>query len=284
MSYNISSSSIKHPLIKPILVKLTEFFSGSDIQFYVIGATARDIIMNIHGEKVRRATRDLDIAIAISDWDAYEQVEKGIIQIDGFVKHKNQKQRFIYEGKYQLDIVPFGNVMKEGDRIFWPPDESVAMSVLGFKEVGQSAKEISIDNEITIKVASLEGVFILKLVAWVDRNFKHNRDADDLGFILNNYLSINQQRAVKDHYEEIYLIDEYTPLVAGAKLIGIDVAKIISGNKKAKSKLTEIIQHEINEEENSRLINQLIETNKSFKYEEIIEALKNIIAGINLIS
>lgn len=67
-------------MLKPILQKLTAYFSEQGISFYVIGATAWDIIMNIHGEMSDRATRDLDIAIAIYNWESYSEVEKGIVK------------------------------------------------------------------------------------------------------------------------------------------------------------------------------------------------------------
>ncbi len=96
MSYNISSDKFQHPLLKPILQKLTEYFSKEDIHFFVIGATARDIIMQLHDEKSGRATNDLDIAISINNWDDYSKIEEGIVNIEGFEKDASQKQRFIY--------------------------------------------------------------------------------------------------------------------------------------------------------------------------------------------
>lgn len=130
MNYNISSSKFQQPLMKSILEDLSKYFSKEKINFYVIGATARDIIMHIHNEKSGRATLDLDIAVAISDWDKYLLIEKGIVKIEGFEKDYSQKQRFIYHKILRLDIVPFGDIMKEDDKIYWPPDENIAMSVL----------------------------------------------------------------------------------------------------------------------------------------------------------
>lgn len=71
MSYKINSDKLAHPLLKPILKELDNYFNKSGIQFFVIGATARDIVMEIHNEKSGRLTHDLDIAIAISNWDQY---------------------------------------------------------------------------------------------------------------------------------------------------------------------------------------------------------------------
>jgi len=277
MSYSISSDNFQHPLLKPILEKLIAYFSDIDIRFYVIGATARDIIMDIHGEKSGRATHDLDIAIAISDWKEYKIIEEGIINIDDFEKDNKQKQRFIFRKEFELDIVPFGDIMKENDKIFWPPDESFAMSVLGFSEVNDATTEVKIDDNLSVNVASLAGIFILKIVAWSDRHHKSNKDADDIAFIISNYLNINEKRAGEDYYDEIYLDENFTINLAGAKLLGIDSAIIFGKNQETKQKIIDIINDEIAKEEESKLINQITETNTNFKYDETINCLENII-------
>ena len=91
MSYNISSNQFSHPLLKPILLELTSYFKDTEIKFFVIGATARDIIMEIHNEKPGRLTHDLDIAIAVNDWSQYQKIEEGILKLKHFTKDKNQK-------------------------------------------------------------------------------------------------------------------------------------------------------------------------------------------------
>jgi predicted nucleotidyltransferase len=282
MNYNISSEEFQDPLLKPILQKLSDYFSTQGIRFYVIGAIARDIILNIHGEIAQRVTCDLDIAIAISDWGAYNNVEKGIVEIEGFKKDLNQKQRFFYLDVFPIDIVPFGEIRKKSDKIFWPPDESVALTVLGFEEVQKSTEKIIIDDSLTIDVASLDGIFILKLFSWTDRNIENNKDADDIAFIINNYLNINEKRAIDEHYDDIYLSDNFSNNTAGAKLLGIDVASILQNNSEAKLKIIEILEQEISKAEESRLINQILETHRSFNYMETVECLKALLGGIKI--
>jgi len=280
MNYNISSEEFQDPLLKPILQKLTAYFSEQDISFYVIGATARDIIMNIHGEMSDRATRDLDLAIAISNWESYSEVEKGIVKIEGFKKDTEQKQRFLYLDVFPVDIVPFGEIRKKSDKIFWPPDESVALTVLGFEEVQKSTDKVVIDDSLSIEVASLDGIFILKLISWVDRNLDNNKDADDLAFIINNYLNINEKRVIEEHYDEIYLSENFNSNIAGAKLLGIDIAKILSDNQETRHAIINILETEISKAEESKLINQVLETHKGFKYQETTACFQSVLSGL----
>lgn len=279
MSYKINSDKLAHPLLKPILQELDSYFNALKIQFFVIGATARDIVMEIHNEKSGRLTHDLDIAIAINNWDQYAEVEKGIFSLKDFEKDPKQKQRFIYKGNFQLDIVPFGDIMKENDKIFWPPDEQIAMSVLGFPEVRDELIQVQIDEEFEINIISLAGIFVLKIVAWRDRHTKGNKDADDIGFILINYLGIYEEKAL-EKYDEIYETDDFSTITAGAKLLGDDLYDILKINNKTKDAITQILKDQYKKEEESKLINQILETNRTLRFEEVIKSLNTLITKL----
>ena len=42
------------------------------IEYLVIGATARDLVMHYgYGARIQRATKDLDVAIQIESWDSF---------------------------------------------------------------------------------------------------------------------------------------------------------------------------------------------------------------------
>ncbi|MEX0361630.1 MAG: nucleotidyl transferase AbiEii/AbiGii toxin family protein, partial [Allomuricauda sp.] len=251
-------------------MELTEFFKEAGITFFVIGATARDIIMELHNEKSGRLTHDLDIAITVNDWEQWKKVEEEIISLENFTKDDNQKQRFIYKDKFQLDIVPFGEIMKQDSRIFWPPDEEFAMSVLGFSAADEAALSVSIDEETDIKIATLSGIFLLKIAAWKDRNHKSNKDADDMGFILVNYLNINSERAAMEHYDEIYGAEPFSTITGGATLLGKDINELLKTHQNTKASIVEILTIEANKKEDSKLINQIIETHKAFSFEEVL--------------
>jgi len=253
---------------------LTEFFKDSGISFFVIGATARDIIMELNDESSGRLTHDLDIAITINDWEQYKTIEEGITKLPNFTKDPNQKQRFKYLEKFDLDIVPFGNIMKENNKIFWPPDEEFAMSVLGFSAVNDAVLKVKVDEDIEIRIASLSGIFLLKIVAWKGRNIETNKDADDMAFILQNYLEIHRDESL-EYYEEIYT-EDHTILKGGALLLGIHLNQLLDAYPDAKQRIAEIIAAEIEKQEQSKLINQMLETHKALNYEEVLECIQNI--------
>jgi|SRR5690554_184264 len=268
MDYNISSEKLEHPLLKKLLDELIPVFQKLEIKFFVIGATARDIIMELHGEKSGRRTQDIDIAIAVDKWEEFETIEKEIVQLADFKKDPKQQQRFLYLNDFQLDIVPYGGITTAEDKIFWPPDQSFAMTVLGFEEAEKDLVSVKIDDTLEIDIVSLTGIFILKLVAWKDRHIQGNKDADDMGFILLNYLNINEERAAMEHYEEVYEIDDFSITKAGSVLLGMDMNKLLADNETGRDKLKAIIKTEIDAAENSILFNQIIETNH-IKFDDV---------------
>lgn len=107
---------------------------------------------------------DLDIAIAINDWSAFDVLATQIMSLPNFTKDTKQQQKFLYKSNFEIDIVPYGGIKNQNDKIYLPPDESsFAMTVLGFEEVEDSLLKIQIDEEVNFEIVSLEGVFLLKL-------------------------------------------------------------------------------------------------------------------------
>ena len=265
MDLTISSEKIGNPLLIELLRKLTDSFGRMDREFYVIGATARDsIVQQLRDTASTRRTKDLDIAIAIPDWDAFEQIKDGLVA-DGFKKSNDMYQRFYY-GAYEVDIVPYGVVAKEDDNIYWPPEEVVAMSVKGFDEVLSEAITVSIDDEFKVKIASLHGLFLLKLNAWLDRNAKTSKDAEDMSFILSNYFMANLDRKI---HQEVYDWKNFDEYIVGGYWLAHDLVTLLNVNQLNYYK--EVIEGELAKEEKSRLINQMIENSYSLKYETVRE-------------
>ncbi|MBE6305126.1 MAG: nucleotidyltransferase [Bacteroidales bacterium] len=268
MDLTISSEKIGNPLLVELLRKLTDSFNKMDKEFYVIGATARDIIMQqLLDTESKRRTRDLDIAISIPDWNTFERVKQSLIA-DGFEKSRDMQQRFYY-GEYELDIVPYGVVAKEDDNIYWPPEEVIAMSVKGFDEVLSEAITVSIDNEFKVKIASLHGLFILKFNAWLDRNAKTSKDAEDMSFILSNYFMANIDREI---HQEVYDWENFDEYIVGGYWLAHDLVALLDTGQLNYYK--EVIEAELTKEEESRLINQMIENSYGLKYEMVRDTLQ----------
>lgn len=269
MDLKITSEKIANPLLVELLKKLTDCFNRMGREFYVIGATARDIIIRqLIGTTSGRRTKDLDIAIAIPDWSVFDEI-KDVLVADGFKKSADMRQRFYY-GEYELDIVPYG-VAKDDDNIYWPPEEEIAMSVKGFDEVLSEAITVNIDGEFDITIASLHGLFLLKFNAWLDRNIETSKDAEDMSFILSNYFMANLDRNV---YTEVYDWENFDEYIVGGYWLARDLLLLLT--KEQITYYKDCIEKELEKDDESKLFNQIIENCYGLTYETVKEAWQTI--------
>ena len=263
MDLNISSEKIGNPLLVELLKKLTGCFGSIGQTFFVIGATARDIILQqLASTSSSRKTRDLDVAIAIPDWRAFDRITK-ILVAEGFNKDTHKHQRFYYDD-YELDVVPYGVVAKEDDYIYWPPEEVIAMSVKGFDEVLSDAITVHIDDDFELKIAPLHGLFLLKFNAWQDRHFSIDKDAEDMSFILSNYFIANVDR---NFHTEVYDWEHFDEYIIGGYWLAHDLTLLL--NKEQIIYYHDCIMEELAQEEAGLLINQTLEHSIGLTYEQV---------------
>ena len=271
MNLKISSEKLNNPYLVDLLGKLSASFLKMNHDFFVIGATARDIVVQqLLDMSSRMKTRDLDLAIAITNWQEYGAVKDALVA-DGFEKDPSKPQRFYY-GDYEIDVVPYGYVAKEDDNIYWPPEETIAMSVKGFDEVLSDAITVDIDGKFSIKIASLHGLFLLKFNAWMDRHLVTSKDAEDMSFILSNYLMANLGREV---HMEVYDWDDFDEYVAGAYWLAHDLADLLTADQL--DYYANQIASELQKEEQSYLLNQMLDSQYGLTYDQLHLAWEKII-------
>jgi len=207
----------------------------------LVGAAARDLLLvHVYGQRVRRATKDVDFAVAIASWDAYEQLQKRLMDHHGFRKDSRPLQRLSFAEPGEgcgttIDLVPFGELQVDKQTLLWPPEMNV-MTVAGFEEALRAAVEVELAANLTVKVASLPGLALLKLFAWSDRRPHETKDAVDFHTLLRSYGAAgNFDRMTDPHqaWDRFYSLDcdeERT----GAWLLGMDASSIASTQTMAK--------------------------------------------------
>ena len=96
-----------------------------------------------------------------------------------------------------------------------------------------------------------------------------------MAFIISNYLDINDLRAATENYD-IYEAENFTTFTAGATLLGRDMREILKSEEEIRNEFIEILQQEVDKEDESALINQIMETHTGLKYEEVYNGLLSI--------
>ena len=226
------------------LGRIHQISSSMSIPFFIVGATARDILLEVHyGIGSKRATVDIDIAVFIENWDQFKRLKDELIGATDFTPTRDI-HRLLFKKRLPVDIVPFGGVAEKGDLIEWPPDGSFKMSVTGFRECYQHAVQVKISDKpkLSVNVASLAGLAILKLISWDENSVRRWKDASDLVFIIRNYLDAGNLERLFEDAPDIVDSGDYDYEAGSARFLGRDISKIAYTS--TIGKLIEILKRE----------------------------------------
>lgn len=202
------------------------------LDYFVVGAMARDILLNgVFGLSAGRATRDVDLAVAVEGWPQFEAIKARLVGTGAFNPDARVAHRFYHRAVSAgrgcpLDLIPFGGVELPGGEIAWPPDGAVVMNTAGYGEAFASAVLVEVEPGFAVRIASLPGLAIMKLVAWADRGPGDPRDAIDLATLLRQYGAAGNEDRL--YGTEIGVLDivNYDLDLAGARLLGMDAGRI----------------------------------------------------------
>jgi len=265
------SGKINEPLLS-IYALIADVAQQNNLPFFIIGATARDIIFeHVHGIKALRATKDIDLAVQVASWQDFEQLKNQLIETGELVSDK-MIQRLRYRGEIPVDIVPFGEIEANGS-ILWPPEYDIKMTVTGFQEAYNNTQVIRFREKPTldVNVVTPVGLMVLKIIAWKERYPQALKDALDIAFILCNYLDADHQCLLWEQHNDL-MKEEIDYRQVGARVLGREMAKILT--PQSKQLIKEILSHETGDQEIYRLAENMMSTPEQFQENlELLEAL-----------
>lgn len=273
------SGKIDNTYINPI-IEIKNVADALHIPFFIIGAFARDIIMEyFHKIKAPRITMDIDFGIRVSNWNQFDQLITKLELSRKFKKTK-EKQRIIYED-ILIDIVPFGNISNKNEKISWPPENKVIMSVMGFNEVYNNSTLIRLQNNpsLEVKIPTIPGLAILKLLAWNDNFPNRSRDAEDLLFIMIKYEYTEIEEKLYKSELQLLESEDFDNQIAGIVLLGKEMRMICA--KKTIEYIRKILNTETSGDSNFNLIRDMLFTSK-IDFERILFFLRKLKKGFTI--
>lgn len=155
------------------------------VPMLLVGAHARDLLLQEWGvEASMRKTRDIDFGIRVGSWDEYRTLRKALAATGEFEIVGRNPHKVLYQGRIEVDLVPFGEIATRDGRLpCWPDDFRQEMVVLGYQEALDRARMCPIAKVPRITLPAFVG---LKILAWNDGPHRRAKDAVDLAFVLKN--------------------------------------------------------------------------------------------------
>jgi predicted nucleotidyltransferase len=220
-----------------------------DLSCFIVGAIAREFLLeHVHNIAPYRATLDIDLGVRVSKWDHFERLKQGLIKTGRF-KERRELNRLEYLENFYIDLIPFGPIADSTCKVSLPPKGDTVMNVLGFDEAFQNSVTVTLRSNplVQIRVATLAGLVVMKLISWKDKYPERAKDQFD-------YVS------------------------AGARLLGMDMSAIMSCE--VREEVLEVLCNETGEEDQPKLLVDMISTGAlsgaDFMYmKNLLEELKS---------
>ena len=227
------------------------------LEILLVGATARDVLLGKYNINTGRATRDVDIAVAVETWEEFDRLQQRLVDTGQFTVSTGQLQRHIFrderiDSDLWIDIIPFGGIEDENRKIRWPPDEAFELNLTGYQDAFESSREVEVAPELTLNVVSLSGLSALKLIAWDDRKDRlEDRDAHDFTVIARSYLDAGNNVRLYAELPDLVEQDGFDYTLAGAHLLGYDMQRTLA--EETVNYVVEILTREVDLNGNLRL-------------------------------
>lgn len=220
-----------------------------NIDFYIIGALARDTWLTRNSIRAL-GTRDVDWAVLVDSETTFLELKEYLIEKEGFLSTQNP-YTLIDKDNNQVDILPFGADTSLGIGIqslvgFTPAE------VNGLREVYNSGlEEVVFEKQFKFKVAKIESIVLLKLIAWDDRPEHRTKDIEDIGILLEHYYHLKLEH-IYENYSDIFEGEDKSELEMGCIALGRDLRQLIQNNAGLCQRIEGILLRELNEQPISR--------------------------------
>ena len=270
-------SDLREGELKSAFNALEEAFSALDIDFYLIGALARDT-WYAELNKRSRATKDVDFAVLIGSQKDYDAVKEYLAEHKNFIAIKNNSFVMKSPDGVEADILPFGGIEID-QKVQLTGTGLTNIKVNGFLEVYQAGtEEMKMATGHTFKVATLPAIVLLKLIAYDDRPEMRFKDARDIVNIIDHYFDL-QAELIYEHHSDIFEGEEMSGGEIAALVIGREMKKIAANNESLHQRLSKIIATQIELKENSAFTRNMVQESGG-TVEEAVTLLDRLLQGL----
>lgn len=277
ISYNLSGRI--DPVLVDVLRLVHQEAASRGMLFFVVGATARDIVLNhCHAIRSYRQTRDLDIGVEVAGWNEFQQLFEALIATGRFSADR-EPYRLMY-GRFPVDIVPYGGVSPDNQTISWPPDHQVVMSIMGFQEAYDYGITVRLSDDpvLDVKVPTIPGMAMMKLISWNDRYPARPKDAEDLLFLMEHYAEAGNLDRLYEDEVELLQAEGFDQTLAGIRLLGRDLASVTT--TATGEVIKTILENESNEQGRLRLMQDIVQGHRLHdRSDEVIAKIKKLQQG-----
>lgn len=232
------------PIIISMLTEMQAVFSKFGIDYFLVGAFARDIHFSSQQESLNfRRTNDVDLAVCINHEDRYNEVIDALVSTGLFIRDEKEIIKLYYKEAVEVDLIPFGEIEDDEREVKLTKPIAFTLQMPGFVEAAAFTKEI-LSGTLILKTCPIEGLIMLKLISWDDRP-QRTHDVSDIDNIIDAYFDWNSKEIYSDHIEimDLYDTDDtkfYLPKIS-SHVIGRKIKTMLAGSTELLERIKRIL-------------------------------------------
>ena len=243
-TYKINFKQLhQQPQLSEMLSALERGLNKFDIDFYLVGAVARDLWMSaINDIPPSRITGDIDFAVFIDDKGTYDNLKKYLIEVEGFSPYKGNTFVLVWKSVIQVDLLPFGEIEDKDTGVTIEGSGLTSLYMPGFKEIYDDGLPIVELEEIhKFKFCTLPGIVILKLMAWQDRPEIRRDDIKDVSNVLKHFFDMYAEEIFENH-NDLFGDNPFELHLIAARVMGREMNKIAKRNEILHNRLKDLLE------------------------------------------
>ena len=243
-TYKINFKQLRQqPQLSEMLSALERGLNKFDIDFYLVGAVARDLWMSaINDIPPSRITGDIDFAVFIDDKGTYDNLKKYLIEVEGFSPYKGNAFVMVWKGFIQVDLLPFGEIEDKNAGVTIEGSGLTSLNMPGFKEIyDEGLPVVELEEIHKFKFCTLPGIVILKLVAWQDRPEIRRDDIKDVSNILKHFFDMYAEEIFENH-NDLFGDNAFELHLIAARVMGREINKIAKRNEILHNRLKDLLE------------------------------------------
>ena len=279
-TYKLNYNQLRQqPEISEMLSALERGLTKYKVDFYLVGAVARDVWMSgINKIEPRRTTGDIDFAVFINNIATYDELREHLINEEGFFPYKGNNFVLIWKGRTQVDLLPFGAIEDENGRVSTNGIGLTNISLQGFIEIYEEGlPELNLQGEHQFKFCTLPGIVLLKMIAFDDRPEHRRDDIKDISDILNHFFDMHDEEIWANH-SDLFGEEETDLKELAARVMGREIKKIAKRNQKLENRIMSILERNTNNAANSNMAIIMVEYFKN-TVEDNVKLIRQIKMG-----
>jgi predicted nucleotidyltransferase len=228
-----------------MLKDLENVFTTFGIDYYVVGAVARDIHLSTDLDAAAiRKTNDVDLAILINNEGHFNQLKVALIATGNFTPHATETIKLFYHNAIEVDLLPFGEI-EDPNRNVKLTDPSFVLNMPGFMEIYPFVADIQVTDDMSIKVCTMEGIILLKLISNNDRP-QRTKNLTDIEHIIKVYFELYSGDIYEEHFDTMDIYEttqgDYLQLVC-SRVIGRKIRTLLAGSDELLARIKQILEN-----------------------------------------